>query len=380
MSNYVLSVTTDTARHHVRGPSLVSRRLQRFSLKHRDAVTALAARDPRLADLAVSFPALLFALAVPRAGVNTDRVIELMRAGARLSELACAAGLAMWTRRLPPEAFVCALPPLSDGELFGRQIVNHLPRSPKQAARWLDAVAMVGLWGTPEAAIWIAREFNRNSAKFNDRRYHGFALYAWFSGEPQTIAGSLIKHPWHLSMGYDAVRRHSRDWIENVRVYAVLGSALLTDIWLNPGEIDGFEFVPLKSASDIIEEADAMGHCLRRYATGVAINRCRVWGVRREAERIATLEIGRLYPQPLLCVKQLRGKGNAIVDAEVWNAALKWLHSHNLMAVRPVAIADSRSVFCRAAWMQLWTPYWKAKQRLPDWLPLSPTHCAINGL
>ncbi|MCJ9707243.1 hypothetical protein MOV74_39755, partial [Bradyrhizobium sp. SHOUNA76] len=46
---------------------LLERRLRRYHPRFQGAVRALALRHSRLADLAASFPALLFALAFPRA-------------------------------------------------------------------------------------------------------------------------------------------------------------------------------------------------------------------------------------------------------------------------------------------------------------------------
>src|SRR5262249_9477819 len=112
---------------------LVERRLQRYCPRFQGAVRALAMRHSRIADLAVSFPALLFALAVPRSGIDPARAVELAIEGAVLAELAAAADVPMWLRRLAPEALVGPIMTLPDGELFRRQIANHLPRSPKIA-------------------------------------------------------------------------------------------------------------------------------------------------------------------------------------------------------------------------------------------------------
>ena len=56
---------------------LVERRFQRYCPRFQGAVRALAMRHSRIADLAVSFPALLFALAAPRAGLDPTRALDL---------------------------------------------------------------------------------------------------------------------------------------------------------------------------------------------------------------------------------------------------------------------------------------------------------------
>src|SRR6185436_7217767 len=95
------------------------------------AVRRLALRHSRLADLAVSFPALLGALAVPREGFKPEPVIARIVSGAPLAELARAADVALWLRKLAPPLLPRAIPKLPDSHDFRRQILNHLPRTPK---------------------------------------------------------------------------------------------------------------------------------------------------------------------------------------------------------------------------------------------------------
>jgi hypothetical protein len=122
-------------------PDLLERRFRRYCPQFQGAVRALAMRHSRVADLAVSFPALLFALAVPRPGLDPARAIERAIEGVSLAKVAAAADVPLWLRRLPPEALSRPIARLPDGEVFRRQIANHLPRSPKVAQIWLQAVA-----------------------------------------------------------------------------------------------------------------------------------------------------------------------------------------------------------------------------------------------
>ena len=118
-------------------------------------------RHSRIADLAASFPALLFALAVPRPGLDPAPALARVIDGRGLAEVAVAADLPMWLRKVPPEALTRPIMRLPDGELFRRQIANHLPRSPKLAPTWLQAVADVADFAHEAAAVWVARELVR---------------------------------------------------------------------------------------------------------------------------------------------------------------------------------------------------------------------------
>src|SRR5262245_33793239 len=103
----------------------LDRQLGRFAERFRHSVHRLALRRRYLADLAVSFPALLYALAVPRRGFHPEPVITRVIAGASLVQLCEQAEVAFWLRKLPPEAFAYHLVRLPDGGVFRREIANR---------------------------------------------------------------------------------------------------------------------------------------------------------------------------------------------------------------------------------------------------------------
>jgi hypothetical protein len=363
----------------LRGRVDAARRLQRFPARYRNSVNEVADRHDRLADLARSFPALLFALAAPRPGFDPSFVIDGVIAGASLRNLAQLAGLPVWSRKLMPEAFEQPLCGLPSDKLVGRQISNHLPRSPKLAARWLYAVNHVTMFGTPAAAVWIAREIANNPKDVFDARLNLVALYVWFSSAPQTPAGELIEKVWTPSMRFSTAVHNARNWFEAVALRAHFAGQPISDTWLSSVVVDGFEFVPLCSEGDIGDEAEAMQNCVRSLSWGLRQNRLRLWSVRREGERVATLQLGRRYGDPLLQVVQLKGPKNATAPAPIWWAARKWLHGHDLSVIAPMTFKEALPID-RRGWIELWRPYWIAKQRLPAWLPLAPSAKAISDL
>src|SRR6185436_7774602 len=165
---------------------LLERRLRRFHPHFQGTVRALAMRHSRIGDLAASFPALLFALAVPRLGLDPAPALARVIDGVALAE-AAAADLPLWLRKLSPESFAHPIARLPDGERFRRQIANHLPRSPKLAPTWLQAVADVAELAHEPAAVWIARELNREPYRAKPLRLRLISLWAWFSGQPATL-------------------------------------------------------------------------------------------------------------------------------------------------------------------------------------------------
>ncbi|MBH5388431.1 hypothetical protein H1B27_19385 [Bradyrhizobium sp. CNPSo 4019] len=359
---------------------LLERRLRRYHPRFQDAVRALAARHPRLAGLAASFPALLFALAVPRTRLDPARAIACVVDGAPLAQAAAPADLPLWLRKLPPEAFVRPIPRLPDGELFRRQIANHLPRSLKLAPCWLQLVAEAAELAHEPMAAWIAREFVREPRRVTTARVRLICLWAWFSSQPTTLGHDLIEKPWTPDMRIDAACSAAREWRTVVALHANLGRMPIADMWLRPGRMAGYEFMPLDSIATVVEEAKAMRNCLRTLGSSLAHNHSRLWSIRKDGERIATLRISRRYRDPLPNLIELQGPGNIEVSRELWWVARQWLHKHDLSQIDMRQFDWGTAPIDRESWPSLWRPYWLAKRRIPHWLPVAPSRTALELL
>jgi hypothetical protein len=334
----------------------------------------------RIADLAASFPALLFALAVPRPGLDPAPAVARVIDGLGLADVAVAAGVPMWLRKVPPEALTRPIMRLPDGELFRRQIANHLPRSPKLAPTWLQVVADVADLAHEAAAVWGARELVREPRRVNPAQLRLICLWSWFSGQPGTYGYELIGKPWTPDMRMGPALAAADDWRMMIALHVNLGRQPITDMWLRTGRVAGYDFLPLNSIAAIAEEADAMRNCLHTYGYNLAHNRSRLWSVRRDGERVATLRVASRYRDPLPNIVELKGAGNTEVPRELWWAARQWLHMHDLSQVN-MGWRDWGTVpLDRTAWLSLWRPYWLAKRRIPQWLPIAPSRGALEAL
>ena len=92
-SNLLLAPRREAARS-----DLLERRLRRYHPRFQGEVRVLAMGHSRIADLAASFPALLFALAVPRPGLDPAPALAHVVDGLGLAEAAVAADVPMWLR------------------------------------------------------------------------------------------------------------------------------------------------------------------------------------------------------------------------------------------------------------------------------------------
>jgi hypothetical protein len=359
---------------------LLKRRLQRYHPRFQGAVRGLAMQHSRIADLAISFPALLFALAVPRPGLDPARAVARVIDGLGLADVAVAADVPMWLRKVPPEALTRPIMRLPDGELFRRQIANHLPGSPKLAPTWLQVVADVADLAHEAAAVWVARELVREPRRVNPARLRLISLWSWFSGQQATYGHELINKPWTPDMRIGPALAAADEWRMMVALHVNLGRQPITDMWLRAGRVAGYDFLPLSSIAAIAEEADAMRNCLLTYGHNLAHNRSRLWSVRRDGERVATLRVASRYRDPLPSIVELKGAGNAEVSRELWWAARQWLHMHDLPQINMGWRDWGTAPLDRTAWLSLWRPYWLAKRRIPEWLPIAPSRGALEAL
>ena len=368
------------SRREAERSALLERQLRRYQPHVQGKVRALALRHARIADVAASFPALLFALAVPRTGLDPAPALARMVAGASLADVAAAADLPLWLRKLPPEALAHPIMRLPDGELFRRQIANHLPRSSKLAPSWLKIVADVAALAHEPAAVWIAREFVREPPRVNPARLRLIGLWAWFSVHPETFGHALIDRRWTPNMRFGSALAAADAWGTMIALHLNLGHQPIAEMWLQPGRVADYDFLPLDSISAITQEAIAMRNCLRTYGNNLTHNRSRLWSVKRDGRRVATLNVGVRGRDPLPNIVELEAAGNKAVPRELWWAARRWLHMHNLPEINMDMRNRGTVPLDRATWQSLWRPYWLAKRRLPEWLPLAPSRIALGAL
>ena len=359
---------------------LLERQLRRYRQPFQAAERALAMRHTRLADLAASFPALLYALAVPRFGFKPEPATLRAIQGHSLAEVAAAAGVPLWLRKLSPEALARPIRQLPDGALFRRQIVNHLPPSTKLAPAWLDAVADMAELAHEAAAVWIAREIVREPRRARAAQLRLLGLWLWFSGQPQTSGYALIDRPWTPGMHIGPALAAADAWHTTLALHLNLGLGPLADVWLRAARVDGYDFVPLHSIAAITEEAGAMRNCVRTYGDSLAHNRSRLWSMRWDGQHVATLRVAVAHGDPLLSIVELKGPGNAEAPVELWWAARRWLHMHDLPQIKTGQRDWNTAPLDRALWMSLWRPYWLAKRRIPAWLPIVPSRRALDAL
>jgi len=386
MSAHLRVVPRAGAPHDAR-PWSLAKALTRFRPDLRDGVAQLARRHVRLAELAQSFPALLAALAWPRSGFDARPVIRGVIAGAPLAALAAQARVPLWLRKIKTEMLIAPLPELPDSSYFRRRIVNHFPKRERDAPRWFAAVSSAARWADEPFALWQAHAYVPETPRRRRRRHrpqdhsqHLLELWGWFSSKPGTVGHALIETPWTPQMQQKAALEAADAWRGRLDLVLNLGVEPLTDTWIEPGSAGGFDFVPIASAADLAAEARAMDNCVRTYADSIALGQCRLWSVRKDGARIATLEIAHNGHVPFPVLQEMRLARNGEPSTEMWLAARTWLNGQPPKVFSAPAPGWHERDLDAVLWRTLWRPYWIAKRRVPSWLPLRPSRAAFDAL
>jgi hypothetical protein len=380
MSTNVLRVRARRAAAVRMSSRAISRALEGFCRPYRRQVVRMAGRHPALADLAVTFPGLLFALAVPRPGADPSRAIALVTDCAPLKAAAAAADVPYWLRRLPPQAFVAPIEPLPDSEDFRCRIANHLPRWRNAASAWLSFVGDAAQWADEEFAVWVAGKLAGDRRPRNRlRRPELLALFAWHSCRPDAPASRHIRTIWQPTMSVPEAFAAADDWRATVDLRVTVGDAPLGP-WVEARSAQGFDFVPLNSWQAVAEEAIKMRNCLRTYGRCLANGWGQLWSIRSQERRIATIAIGFYRNEPFPRVYELYGPNNSAAEPAVWRAAIAWFEESRLIDLKPQYREHNDAPLSRSIWIELWKPYWLAKRRIPSWLPLVPNRDTLSDL
>lgn len=344
----------------------LEKQLRRFDKRYRTPLTSMASRHRRLADLAFSFPALLFALCVRRKGFPASAVIDAVIRGDSLKDVAALAGLPLWLRKLPPEMFVGPIPRLPDGEVFRRRISNALPKRKSAKRRWLAIVVFTAYWGGEDFAIWAAAQLAKPKARGRGD-WARLSLWAWHSLRPELPASRLIATPWTPAIAIGSARDAARAWLSAVNAQLAGLPAAPPILPRELRVVNGYAFQPIVTREEVIAEADAMENCMRDYLDEVADGTVAFWSVRQGGARSAVLAVERSQWNPIPRIMEMRAKANDDPPPEVWRAAARWLSGHDLVAAcAPGSKLESGS------WRDIWKPYWRDRRKCPPWLPHAP--------
>lgn len=345
-----------------------------FDPQARRDVAELAARDPRLADLATTFPGLLYALAT---GYGTPQqraaALDKVLCGARLRTAAAEIGLPLWLRHVPATAFTFPLHRFPDGRTAARRLVSLLPPAPVSARSWLWAVHYATSACDEEFGVWIAEQANRHPGRFRGATgrmtLRHLTAWAWFSKTPGHQGHAFINRPWTADMGLRRAIEELGRWRGRIDLARALTQRPASARWIDEGDSNGFSFIELTGVQDFIDESVAMDNCLDQFANQLTVRDSQIFSIRQNGRPLANVEIGRHDSEATMpAILQLRGPRNRRAASRIWQAAYAWLGAQK---IAPRRMTLKRTVAKRAIQafeLAFWSPYTAAlnEAHLPE--------------
>lgn len=240
-------------------------------------------------------------------------------------------------------------------------IGQTIPADPSKHLHWLGGLAQ--LWAVIERR---AAGHEGNAAILAWAMKHGNEFQSGIVArtfEMDQIGDFLIceRDRWNARWSWKRVVRETADWhsaLANAQIdrlqYGTYDQEVDYGHFPREAEYSGFTFHSLQSLRALIVEGRAMSHCIASYMPDIRTGRSRLYSVRKDGQRVATLELsefatgdyafdtpGRVRQYrpsaprrgPSVHVRQLKGFANAVVPEDV-KAACKWLASDTATIIR----------------------------------------------
>jgi hypothetical protein len=182
----------------------------------------------------------------------------------------------------------------------------------------------------------------------------------------------LIETKWKPEIKLKQARQAANEWFLSLELALMLDCNLIDDRWLQPAHLEGYDFVPLSTRQDIAEEAAVMRNCIRSWGRDVVHNHARLWSIRKDGKRIATLAVGPSYVDDLPSITEIKLQDNNKVPKALAVLARKWLTSHDVYSLDMKTKDFGDIVPNGTTWKELWRPFWMAKGKIPEWLTICP--------
>lgn len=318
---------------------------RRYPPEFRMGIYRMAATEPRLRQLAETFPAAAAIMAV-RPGERALQARSAVLRGSRLAVVADELGWPLAFRKIPPGA-VRYLLGIRHELLTRPEIIHrHLPQTLPEIRRWLAALHLA-LERDGPFVEWVARnapamgrtmvevqtlvsdisDWVRASyvSEVLDLPPHILKASSGLSWRaPRELGAALVTRRFHPDMSLKTVLQLSDEWHEAIAMAQPEGQDVtFPPPWLPGGEVEGFEVVPITTGADLWMEGRAMRHCVATLKAEVLGGARYIYSLRRDGERVATFEMLRQGKKAVL--GQIRGHCNANVPKEVEAAVRKWL-------------------------------------------------------
>lgn len=320
------------------------RAARRFAFNHREHIYRAAALSRRALQLTDTFPVLALAIysdhwslnrfdfsdfgaydaAVANFAARKKTAADLVERGAQLRDVAAAMDLPTGLRHIKPGAAHVA------GSFLRQRpdLLHFMPEALPRSRNWLRLVRWANHKVSADYAEWTARHAVQIPGGLDQVYSLTNDLADWVRARPDAIEATgrqFVVRPFTPSMSLKTVTKLSADWHEAVASDMSGPQFGFPAPWYPAAKLGAFEILPIDNSGELYREGAAMHHCAGTYANEVRGGAIYVYSIRRDGERLATLELGRNGNRPSLL--QLRGPCNAQPPKEIISTVKRWLRA-----------------------------------------------------
>lgn len=289
---------------------------------------------------------------------------DLAGRGARIRDVAQAAGVPMCFRRFGPKATRRLLDTYELLSQHPKLVSHHCPAELRRQVSWLRVIATARENGHDEFAIWTAVHWE--SLSDEDRLPHRIMdsvgnIGDWIRADSQARAQSSISKTdiekismamvstgdskaaakiqdwWHdlgepvtasrsfnVNMSPRTVLRLSDEWHERAAV-AKAADVPFPDPWVTGDTIDGYQIAPITNSADLAKFAYNLHNCATTYAQRIAKNDVYLYIVLEGDAPVAMLDLRR-ENDGRIRLFTTQGHCNHRPADEIIHAVRKWWH------------------------------------------------------
>lgn len=292
-----------------------------------DGIVALAARSPRLADLAKTHPVLFVALATDYGDPERRAAaIDAVLAGRRLRKVCELAAIPYCLRSVPRH--LCPVPlPHADWSVDASPVLaQFIPDDPMTLCNWVPSIFFANGAVGEGFALWLAVRHELFTREYLSSHYLlPIALYAWFAQHPEHELHDLLPARWMARAGSKRLLNATRAWLYRIccRIYLPCKDEGKEQVVTH--DVGPFRAIELTDYRALLAEQEVMDNCLDRYGRRIGSGTHAIFSLRTHAgDRLANFEVG-LHGPAGPSVTELKGRSNVPVQAEIYEPVLRWV-------------------------------------------------------
>jgi hypothetical protein len=234
-----------------------------------------------------------------------------------LREIASILGLPYCFRSIPPEACPEHLHYHQWNASAHRQLRSLIPQDAAEIYPWLITLFTAAERSDEAVAIWMARQRCLVLlARLHSDTLQPLLMFAWHSLHYPAIVHP--NWPWTPAINMRSALKRCELWLKHLALFTELDVKGVADPWLPETQVDRLHIVPITTPQAILEEASAMENCLVDYGECVAAGDCRLFSVRADGHRVATLRLDLCEHGKSLIIADIKGPGNQHCPMNIW--------------------------------------------------------------